>query len=44
MYPYAQTLSYGLNYTAQRRYQGAEIMLFAPTLEVAETHAPMLVA
>lgn len=34
MYQYARTLCYGLNYTAQRRYQGAEIMLFAPTLEV----------
>lgn len=44
MYPYAQTLPYGLNYTAQRRYQGAEIMLFAPALRVEEADAPVLAA
>ena len=44
MYPYAQTLSYGLNYTAQRRYQGAEIMLFDPALQVEEAEAPVLAA
>jgi DNA adenine methylase len=44
MYPYAQTLCYGLNYTAQRRYQGAEIMLFAPTLQVNQAEPPRLAA
>lgn len=44
MYPYAQTRCYGLDYTAQRRYQGAEIMLFAPALQAEEANAPMLVA
>lgn len=45
MYPYAKTLCYGLNYTAQRRYQGAEIMLFTPNLEVKDADfAPKLAA
>lgn len=44
MYPYAQTLSYGLSYTAQRRYQGAEIMFFAPSLQIEEADPLMLVA
>jgi DNA adenine methylase len=44
MYPYAQTLRYGLNYTAQRRYQGSEIMFFASELRVEEADAPQLAA
>lgn len=44
MYPYAQTFRYGLNYTAQRRYQGSEIMFFAPTLRVEEAEPPVLAA
>lgn len=40
MYEYARSLTYGLNYTAQRRYIGAEIMFFGerlkPPAEVAE--------
>lgn len=32
MYCYAQSLTYGLNYTAQRRYEGAEVMFFSERL------------
>lgn len=33
MYEYARSLTYGLNYTAQRRYIGAEIMFFSDRLK-----------
>lgn len=33
MYQYARSLSYGLNYTAQRRYNGSEVMFFSDRLE-----------
>jgi DNA adenine methylase len=29
MYSYAHSLTYGLNYTAQRRYEGSEVMFFS---------------
>lgn len=29
MYAYARSLTYGLNYTAQRRYEGSEVMFFS---------------
>lgn len=34
MYAYARSFSYGLNYTAQRRYVGAEVMFFSDRLAV----------
>lgn len=34
MYAYSRTLSYGLNYTAQRRYQGSEAMFFSDRLNL----------
>lgn len=40
MYDYAKSFTYGLNYTAQRRYVGAEVMFFGdrlkPPTETAE--------
>ncbi len=33
MYEYARSFTYGLNYTAQRRYIGAEVMFFGDRLE-----------
>jgi DNA adenine methylase len=33
MYKYARAFSYGLSYTAQRRYIGAEVMFFSERLE-----------
>jgi DNA adenine methylase len=32
MYEYARSFDYGLNYTAQRRYVGAEVMFFSDRL------------
>lgn len=32
MYHYARSFTYGLNYTAQRRYMGAEVMFFSKRL------------
>ena len=32
MYAYARSMSYGLHYTAQRRYTGSEVMFFSPRL------------
>jgi len=40
MYGESKSLSYGLNYTAQRRYVGSEVMFFAPMLHVEEGTAP----
>lgn len=34
MYPVAQTFTYGLNYTAQKRYVGSEIMFFSDRLKL----------
>jgi len=36
MYSYSRSLSYGLNYTAQRRYEGSEVMFFSERLTVSE--------
>lgn len=40
MYKSSRYFSYGLNYTAQRRYLGSEIMFFSESLIVPETHIP----
>ena len=32
MYKYARSFDYGLHYTAQRRYVGAEVMFFSDRL------------
>ena len=40
MYRMAKTLSYDLNYSAQSRYIGSEIMLFSPRLTVPDTGLP----
>lgn len=37
MYSYAQSLTYGLNYTAQRRYEGSEVMFFSDRLQLPES-------
>lgn len=36
MYAYARALSYGLKYTAQTRYEGAEVMFFSPKLDLGD--------
>lgn len=36
MYAYAHSLTYGLNYTAQRRYEGSEVMFFSDRLTLPE--------
>lgn len=36
MYAYAQSLTYGLNYTAQRRYEGSEVMFFSERVKLPE--------
>ncbi len=33
MYAYATPYAYGLNYTAQMRYTGSEVMLFSKRIE-----------
>jgi DNA adenine methylase len=40
MYQLSQSLSYGLNYTAQRRYVGSEVMFFSKNLVVPEELIP----
>lgn len=40
MYQLSQSLSYGLNYTAQRRYVGSEVMFFSHNLVVPDTGIP----
>jgi DNA adenine methylase len=40
MYRMARRLQYGLNYTAQVRYVGSEVMFFHPTLKVPESLIP----
>jgi DNA adenine methylase len=36
MYSYARSVTYGLNYTAQRRYKGSEVMFFSKKLTIPE--------
>jgi DNA adenine methylase len=40
MYQMARSLSYGLNYTAQRRYVGNEVMFFSPHIIVPDEAIP----
>lgn len=40
MYKLSQSLSYGLNYTAQRRYVGSEVMFFSQNLVVPDEGMP----
>lgn len=40
MYRMSQALAYGLNYTAQVRYVGSEVMFFPPDLAVPEDEIP----
>lgn len=40
MYKLSRSLSYGLNYTAQKRYVGSEIMFFSRDLRVPESDIP----
>lgn len=40
MYRMSQALAYGLNYTAQVRYVGSEVMFFRPGLAVPEDEIP----
>ena len=40
MYQLSRSLSYGLNYTAQRRYVGNEVMFFSPNLVVPDEEIP----
>lgn len=40
MYRMSQSLSYGLNYTAQVRYVGSEVMFFRPDLVVPQDEVP----
>jgi DNA adenine methylase len=35
MYAYARSFTYGLNYTAQRRYKGSEVMFFSDRLTLS---------
>jgi DNA adenine methylase len=44
MYQLSQSLSYGLNYTAQRRYVGSEVMFFSDRLVVPEGVIPQIKA
>lgn len=40
MYGDSQGMSYGLNYTAQKRYLGDEVMFFGPGVMVPDTNLP----
>ena len=40
MYQLSQGMSYGLNYTAQRRYVGSEVMFFSEQLVVPDEAIP----
>ncbi|MBP6018769.1 MAG: DNA adenine methylase [Burkholderiaceae bacterium] len=40
MYKMSRSLTYGLNYTAQKRYVGSEIMFFSQGLQVSEDAIP----
>jgi len=40
MYQLSQSLTYGLNYTAQRRYVGNEVMFFSQALSVPDQSIP----
>lgn len=40
MYQLSQSLSYGLNYTAQRRYVGSEVMFFSQNLVIPDEEIP----
>jgi DNA adenine methylase len=40
MYEKSQGLSYGLNYTAQERYVGNEVMFFSRKLRVSQAGLP----
>lgn len=42
MYRKSRSLAYGLNYTAQRRYVGNEVMFFSPELSLAQKEHPQL--
>lgn len=40
MYELSRSLSYGLNYTAQRRYVGNEVMFFSRKISIPEEYVP----
>jgi DNA adenine methylase len=40
MYELSRSLTYGLNYTAQKRYVGDEVMFFSHKLAIPEEHLP----
>lgn len=40
MYQLSKSLNYGLNYTAQRRYVGSEVMFFSQSLIIPDTEIP----
>lgn len=42
MYEGSKSLTYGLNYTAQRRYVGNEVMFFSPELSLTQMEHPLL--
>ncbi|SBV91452.1 D12 class N6 adenine-specific DNA methyltransferase [uncultured Desulfovibrio sp.] len=43
MYPNFKSIVYGINYSAQDRYKGAEIMFFSDRLEVPDVENPVAV-